>query len=281
MVTEHQALQVRGTGVARGWFGGSPPGELLKPLELRALVLDESTPLQVRDTVWRHIVERVRDEGEDWYLVAFAAAYPGLYRAAWRLRPGRLWPASVIRDVHRRITIEFFGVLSEIKPDGAHRLDITRPHVASRAIGQARDHTKAYFERQVETRPAEDDYLEKAIDAAWQAFRRRDHTSAPPRHPAAEHPDVTLADLVAATAGNKGGSRLTAQDAELAARTRYEYTDAAAGGLKTRTIPAVADELGIPRTAAMMRHKRALDLIAALLGHTRTPATAPEPPAGN
>ncbi|WP_157641258.1 hypothetical protein [Longispora albida] len=270
------AARIEHIGVPKGVLGREPAGELLAPLDLKTLILLPATPLAVRDAAWAYIAEQVRALGGDWNLIALAAAYPRLRQAAWSIKPGKEQPASVTHPIHKRLIVEFFGVLSERKPDGTFRLDITAPHIAVRAVDQAKYHTRKYFERAAETAFHEKATFDKTIDLAFLATRPLGRSGV--RDTETLHTDYALYSLVNDTRGNRGGSRLTLDDAELVARTRYEYTTNTEGELRTKTIQAAAAERGIPATAAAMRHKRAIDLIAVLLGHTPAAQGGDPPP---
>jgi hypothetical protein len=61
------------------------PAQVLPLDELKAALIDETTPRRVRDAVWRELVVRARRDGPAWVVAAAGIAMPGLRRMAGML----------------------------------------------------------------------------------------------------------------------------------------------------------------------------------------------------
>jgi hypothetical protein len=147
------------------------PGSLsadgsLTMAELRGQVLPLTTAPEIRDQVWRHVIDRVRaqvaadnrirDPGYDWYLYTFGLAMPGLKSSAFDLAP-KDSPHWWIKIVHRDIAAIFVFRLHTIDTDGER--------VISRLLRQTREATShkgrgsAHIDEPDTTLVRLDDYL--------------------------------------------------------------------------------------------------------------------------
>ena len=106
------------------------PGLPARPLpldDLRDRLLDRACPLHIRDAVWRHLIQRARDEGATWMLACVGVALPGLAGTA-------RWLAARYRgdrgDVHAAVLSGFVEALASV--------DLSDPGAAvSPAMGRA------------------------------------------------------------------------------------------------------------------------------------------------
>ncbi len=166
------------------------------PLDrLRGLLLSVRTGPEVRDLVWRDLVERAREDGPGWVVGAVGVAMPGLRRAAGRLTTG--W-AGDREDVDAELLTGFVAALRTVEVDA--------PRVCGRLIDAG-------------IRAAR-----KVRDA--QVRHPLPVTGAPgPSVPvrAADHPDFVLARAVAVGV-------VDADEAHLIAATRLEGATLAAAG---------------------------------------------------
>lgn len=80
-------------------------------LELRRRLLDRSTGWQVRDAVWRELVQRARLCDQVWTIAAVGVAWPGLRRVADRVAHSYDGDAA---DVDGEVLAGFLGALPTI-----------------------------------------------------------------------------------------------------------------------------------------------------------------------
>ncbi|MPZ67755.1 MAG: hypothetical protein GEU83_20480 [Pseudonocardiaceae bacterium] len=95
-------------------------------LELRRRLLDRSLSWQVRDAVWRELVQRARLCDPAWTVAAVGVAWPGLRRAADRVARGYDGDAA---DVDGEVLAGFLGALPTI--------DTTRRRIVRRLCWSA------------------------------------------------------------------------------------------------------------------------------------------------
>ncbi|MEV6345936.1 hypothetical protein [Actinoplanes sp. NPDC051851] len=220
-------------------------------------VMRPTTSLEVRDAVWRHIIDQVRTEAGDWSCYAVAAQYYALKSIAVRLAPKRLSRAK-IRRANEETVSEFLITCD--------RIQTPAPHVGARLVNQTRYHaTKAYLDRERHAHLY--DPLEAEATGNIGDLRLR--------QPPPGHPDFVLIRLIIDTAppprptdpplpadsrivGNRRrrsgpapaasrrreGLQLKAIDAELVARTRLErhWPPGSTHGLR-KTIDQAAAEV--------------------------------------
>jgi hypothetical protein len=165
-------------------FPGLPPRSL--PLDdLRDRLLDRACPLHIRDAVWRHLIQRARDEGATWMVACVGVALPGLAGTA-------RWLAARYRgdraDVHAVVLSGFVEALASV--------DLSDPGVLYRLQWAARRAGQAALEES----------LDAPVPSAT-AFESR-----APRTPYG-HQDLVLARAV-------GDGVLTPTEADLISATR-------------------------------------------------------------
>lgn len=80
-------------------------------VELRRRLLDRSTGWQVRDAVWRELVQRARLCDPVWTIAAVGVAWPGLRRVADRVARGEEGDAA---DIDGEVLAGFLGALPTV-----------------------------------------------------------------------------------------------------------------------------------------------------------------------
>ncbi|MEO5875791.1 MAG: hypothetical protein ABIS86_11465, partial [Streptosporangiaceae bacterium] len=95
--------------------------------ELREIVLEKNTTLDVRDAVWAHLVGRARAD-EMWVTACLGMALPGLKAAAGRLTAAH--PREVGDDITAEMVTAFIRHLREV--------DVTKPNICSHLVFRAR-----------------------------------------------------------------------------------------------------------------------------------------------
>jgi len=96
-----------------------------------------STPLEVRDAVWRYLIERVRGEGGDWQIYALVAQRIALKGIAVHLAP-KYVSREEIRQANVEVTACFLVTCG--------RMQIRTPHVGARLVDQTKYHAEnAYW----------------------------------------------------------------------------------------------------------------------------------------
>jgi hypothetical protein len=230
--------QLTDVGVPRALFGDTAPDPhaVVCAFTAQKWVLNPSTPLEIRDAVWRHIIEHVRADAGNWPFYAAVAQYFALKSIAVGLAPKYVSVAK-IRRANEETVSEFLVTCG--------RMQIRTAHVGARLVNQTRYHaTKAYWDR--ERRAHLYDPLETEVTGAVGDLRLRGRP--------AGHPDFVLIRLIIETAppppprkndppipadvriigrqqrrhpsqqrnSRREGEQLKAIDAELVARTRME-----------------------------------------------------------
>jgi hypothetical protein len=255
----HASDDMPDVGVPVALFGrpraGVDPDAVVCAWTAQRWVLNPMTPLDIRDAVWRYIIEHVRADGGNWPFYAVAAQYNALKAIAVRLAPKRVSVAK-IRRANEETVSEFLVTCG--------RMQIRTPHVGARLVNQTRYHaTKAYWDR--EKRAHLYDPLETEVTGSIADLR----LNARPHG----HPDFVLVRLVIDTAPlprkndppipadaqiigrqqrrhrqpgeqRREGQALKAIDAELVARTRLErlWPPESRAGLR-KTIDQAATEV--------------------------------------
>jgi hypothetical protein len=263
--------------------GRDPAAERGMPVvQLRAVLLDRTTPNDVRHRAWQHIAAQIRQlRGEpraDWFLYALGLALPGLWSRALTLAPPPNTPLKRVHRVHRRLAEEFLFAL--------HRTDPTAPYIWQRCLDAAVYKTKGGATARRAAKAAKAAKTGQAapprdpppvfVDlefAEWAETEGRGQQTRL-RRPARGHPYLTLARLVRDSAARPAGQRLTRDDARLLAHT---YIDG-------YTLAEAAQIEGISEAAARGRQWRARHRVAQLLdAHPHNDdggeaATAPDTP---
>jgi hypothetical protein len=283
--------QMSGIGVPRALFGHDhEPDRLVCAFTAQKWIMLPDTPLEVRDAVWRYIIERVRGEGGDWQIYALVAQYYALKAIAVRLAP-----KTVSREKIRRANVEVTA--SFLVTCG--RMQLRTPHVGARLVDQTKYHAeKAYWDQ--EKRALLVDPLETEMTGAIGDLRLRNgHQRG--------HPDFVLMRLIIDTAppppkwqsaapvtarvvgyqrrrhanGNHR-PQLKALDAELVARTRLErlWPPGSVLGLRKTIDDAAAevDELEGGEVGKKRRQRAEAVIIRELIEHRR-PSRRDPPPA--
>lgn len=224
--------------VPRGLLGYTPRHAQARMMYVRNRLLLGSTPKHVKDRVWTYVANAARTYRGDWNLFALGLAYPGLRARAYKLTPPPVAFDAVVA-LHFRLMEEFLFALHRLSPDS--------PNVISRLVGaaydQASERKRTRRVRLVNIEMVERDELEAAME--------REHL-----RPTNRDPRSVLDRLVRKTANARDGYRITAQNAELIART---YLDGEA-------LKATAAELSLSEANASKRRKRTAALIAHALG---------------
>jgi hypothetical protein len=83
-----QAEAMTDIGVPGHMLGAYPPDELLPMDTLRALLDRQTTPLAVRDAVWRHLITNAIEQRGRWYVYVTGVAALRLIEKAHYLIPG-------------------------------------------------------------------------------------------------------------------------------------------------------------------------------------------------
>jgi hypothetical protein len=150
-------------------FAGLP--QVILPLdELKQILIADTTPRPVRDTVWRELVVRARRDGPAWVVAAAGMALPGLRRTAGLLASG--WRG----DTSDRDAELLAGFVDRLRT-----IDLDAPRICGRLIDAG-----ARAVKRAQQRAEEPDMVR--VEVAW---------SLPPQHPW-DHPDWVLARAVAA-----------------------------------------------------------------------------------
>jgi hypothetical protein len=150
-------------------IAGMPPAIL--PLdELKRVLIADSTPRPVRDTVWRELVIRARRDGPPWVVAAAGIAMPGLRRMAGMLATG--WHGDTADRDAELLT----GFVCRLRT-----IDLDEPRICGRLIDAGARAVKR-------ARARDEDADTVRVDTAW---------SLPPHHPW-DHPDWVLARALAA-----------------------------------------------------------------------------------
>lgn len=139
--------------------------------EVKEHLLDRSTPPNVRDDIWRSIIERARENRDnDWTVLCFGLARPGLVRAV--NRAARICPGITRSELEDEALKAFIDAIIEI--------NLAAAHVCSRlcqvAFSQARTAARNYL-RDLKT-----------------ASQMVSESQVPP--PPSGHVDLVLADAV-------------------------------------------------------------------------------------
>ena len=249
-------------GVPRAVIGLDPPHSLLPAKEVQKIATLPNTPQVVADALWRFVVAQARSQRGGWYLYAISAADKLLRQAALRFASTDA-PPEIIWETHTNIVAEF--IIAMHRP----RVNLDRPRVVERLVEQA--HYYVRTRARPERRAIRLETITGDLDAiAYYDTIANLRLAGPPDG----HPDLVLARLV-----RESGGRLSAEDADLVARTLFERDEHG----RRKTIEVAAAELGIKVSAAPMRVSRAKRLIKQLLptrrtrraSLTRPPATSP------
>ncbi|MFC5188029.1 sigma-70 RNA polymerase sigma factor region 4 domain-containing protein [Actinomadura harenae] len=168
-------------------FGNELPGREIDLRELRELLLDRQTELEVRDAVWAELVRQSRKHGGAWTVGCVGIALPGLKRIASRVT--RDVPAALAEDIISDLLVAFLS--------GLATLDLDRHSIAPRLL-----------------------WLAKRAAVRTRRKCTVDLPTAPedlPRNGSQDsgHEDFVLADAVAQGV-------ITGEEAELIGRTRLE-----------------------------------------------------------
>jgi hypothetical protein len=131
-------------GVPLALFGevpaGADPNAVVCAFTAQRWVMRPTTPLEIRDAVWRRILERLRADAGNWPLYAVATQFYALKRVAVRLAPKGVALAK-IRRANEETVSEFLVTCG--------RMQIRTAHVGARLVNQTRYHaTKAYWDRE-------------------------------------------------------------------------------------------------------------------------------------
>jgi hypothetical protein len=281
--------QMSGLGVPRALFGRSrEPDRLVCAFTAQKWIMLPDTPLEVRDAVWRHIIERVRVEDGDWQIYALVAQYFALKAIAVHLAP-KYVSREKIRRANAEVTASFLVTCG--------RMQLRTPHVGARLVDQTKYHAeKAYWDR--DKRLYRFDPLETEITNTVGDLRMRNWS---PRG----HPDFVLMRLIIDTAppppkgrpappvdarlighqrrhSGEGNHRpqVKALDAELVARTRLErlWPPGSVLGLR-KTIDDAATEVDKIEGGEVgkKRRQRAEAAIIRELSEHRRPSRRPPP----
>jgi hypothetical protein len=164
------------------------PRRRMRVDELAAFLLHPDVTSEIRDAVWRVVVERARID-KDWALAAAGMHMPALRTVSRMLMRGFEGNPA---DLEQAILLGFYR--------GLHAIDLTRSYIAYRLRSAARDAG-----------------LELRIDEGMVPVdpREMEERSMPPRLPW-RHPEMVLIDAVAKNI-------VSEDDAELIAVTRLEH----------------------------------------------------------
>jgi hypothetical protein len=282
--------QMSGIGVPRALFGHShEPDRPVCAFTAQKWIMLPSTPLEVRDAVWRYLIERVRGEGGDWQIYALVAQYFALKGIAVHLAP-KYVSREEIRRANVEVTASFLVACG--------RIQVRTPHVGARLVDQTKYHAeKAYWDR--EKRAHLFDPQETEIDGMLGDLRLRKWNPC-------GHPDFVLMRLIIDTAPpppkgrpappvhanvvgyqrrqhTDGNHRpqLKAIDAELVARTRLErmWPPGSVLGLRKTIDDAAAevDKIEGGEVGKKRRQRAEAAIIAELTEHRRPSRRAPPP----
>ena len=255
-------------------LGAHPPDALLPMDTLRALLYMQTTPLTVRDTVWRYLITNATEQRGRWYVYVIGVAALRLIQRAHFLTPGGAHgDHDDKRQAHQHLAVGFLAELFGVRADDERIGD----RIMWRAVYRAK---QALWEnRDVPWPPipgTPDPEPEPEVEAEIEAEQEPDPAdqSLPPDDELAP----VLRALVVATAEVKPSRtdrrpKLTAQDAALLALCC----------LYGRTIPEAAQEIGMSADAArakLPRIKRAVfTLLASGYLQARHPQWGIAPPA--
>jgi hypothetical protein len=281
--------QLTDVGVPRALFGDitadDDPRAVVCAFTAQRWVMRPTTPLEIRDAVWRHIIERVRAEAGNWPLYAVAAQYYALKSIAVQLAPKQASVAK-IRRANEETASEFLMT--------CERMQIKTAHVGARLVNQTRYHaTKAYWDRERRVHLYDPQETEASGTVGDLRLRARP----------AGHPDFVLIRLIIDTAppprtndppipatvriigrqhrrrqqrgnGRREGQQLKAIDAELVARTRMEriWPLESSRGIR-KTIDHAATEVDKIEGGEMGKKRRRRAeaiIIRELTGHQRS-----------
>lgn len=109
-------------------FGHELPGREIDLRELRELLLDRQTELEVRDAVWAELVRQSRKHGGAWTVGCVGVALPGLKRVAARVVRDAL--AASVDDIVSDLLVAFLS--------GLATLDLDRHSIAPRLLWLAK-----------------------------------------------------------------------------------------------------------------------------------------------
>jgi hypothetical protein len=195
-------------GAALG--GGLPPGRLLL-VPLRDLLLRPHIAPETRDVVWRELIRRAREDRSSWLVAAMGMAMPGLRRAVRQLHASFRGERD---DLESAVAEGFVTAL--------YKVDLEDRALCARLVdaGRKAGVKQAFQNAEVDT-------------GSWMPFASRTP------HPPWGHPDIILADAVAA-------GILSLDEARLIGATRLER-------LQVKDIAAWLGEL--PNTVAGRRRR--------------------------
>jgi transposase len=177
-----EPLVVDGAAIGHGLPAKSVPLDVV-----RDVVTNRAAPVELRDALWRLLVQRARTGGSAWVVGAVGVAVPGLRSAAGRLVRGRHLDRD---DLDAQVIAGFLQALREVDTD--------RPRVWSRLYWAAFHAGERYRDREADQAgvplPAEGPQAPPAV---------------------AGHPDLVLARAVVTGV-------ISREDAELIGVTRLE-----------------------------------------------------------
>ncbi|MEU1811076.1 hypothetical protein [Micromonospora aurantiaca (nom. illeg.)] len=180
--------------------------DAIVPLDdLRDLLLSSTTPVEVRDAVWRELVVRARRDGPAWVVAAVGMAMPRLRRVAGMLTAG--WRGDT-DDLDSELLVGFVARLKTI--------DLDVPRVCGRLVD-------AGLRAARKARDADADAQLIHIDATGPIA---------PVQPW-DHPDLVLARAVAAGV-------VDADEANLIAATRLDTATVAQAAKRLGVAPSTA-----------------------------------------
>ena len=220
-----------------------------------AIIGPKTAPADLVDRVWSYVICATRAHRGLWNLYALGLARRGLHQQANKLTPTK--PPTVKADVQHVMAAEMVIELHRTEPDATggqvFGFDVAKPYVFARL----RDHcvymvtTRRWTRHNRDRRNLDLDGFEFLHEILPDGNVRSRMQHEPGRADAYS----VLARLVAQTAGQRPGQRVTQADAALIALTHvvgYSMADAAA-------------LLGLPEPSARMRQHRAVKLVAAIL----------------
>lgn len=247
-----------------GAGGDDPATESGMPVvQLRAVLLDRTTPHDVRHRAWQHVAGQILQlrgrQRAGWFLYALGLVLPGLWSRALMLAPPPNTPLKRVHRVHQLLAEEFLFALD--------RTDPTESYIWQRCLDAAVYETKGGATPRREARAAKAAKAGLAVPlldpppvfvdlefAEWAETEGRGQQTRLHR-PVRGHPYMALARLVRDTATKPAGLRLTRDDARLLAHTYIDgYTLAEAARIE-----------GISEATARGRQWRARHLVAQLL----------------
>jgi len=270
-----QAEAMADLGVPGHLLGAYPPDALLPMDTLRALLYQETTPLAVRDAVWRYLIANAVGQRGRWYVYVVGVVALRLIERAYYLTPGGEHGEYDDKwQVHHHLAVGLLAELFNVRPDDEH----IGTRIIHRAVYRAK---QAWWENREVQWPPIPGSPDPDPDAVPEADLEPQEEPQPPADESPP-PDDELASvlraLVVATADVRPSRtdrrpKLTAQDAALVALCC----------LFGRTIPEAAQEIGMSADAArakLPRIKRAVfTLLASRYLHARHPQWGIGPPA--